>query len=1048
MRMKKKSNFKPLFLLLPLLFFLGLTATVSGTSLISDAKSTAGKVITGKVVSDLKEILPGVNVVIKGTTNGTITDADGNYSITVPEKGAVLAFSFIGYQIQEIAINDKSVINVTLAQSTEQISDVVVIGYGTVRKSDLTGSVSSVKADDIQAVPTTTFDQALQGRASGIQVIPANGTPGGETNIRIRGTSSVNASSEPLYVIDGMLVNSDGGEVAVGGHGPRIGPLASINPNDIESIEVLKDASASAIYGSRGANGVILITTKRGKEGVGKIDVECYYGVQQIAKKLDLLNASQYAEFVNAAAINANQIPVYVNPQNLGKGTDWQKELFRIAPISNYQLTFSGGSKKSKYAISGSYFTQDGIVTGSSFDRYSFRVNLDEEINSIFTIGTNLSFSGLSANRVETGPGAIVAGVVSNALQINPILPVYDASAKGGYTFEHDRKDGVGNPVAESKEYLSLTTTYRILGNSYLKLNLAKGLEFKTSFGVDGLTSKSRSFGPNYLKRSENSLGEASISDLQALTWLNENTLNFSHNFENNQHIDALLGFTMQEFKNESLSGIAFEFPDNRTGWHNLGSALNPQNPGNGESKWSMISYLGRINYGINDKYLITLSGRVDGSSKFSDGNKYGFFPSGALAWRASEEEFIKNIGVISNLKVRGSYGLIGNQSIGPYQSLALVGPLGQGVFNTATGSEIFTGNEPLSFPNKDLKWETTAQANVGFDFGMMDNKITLTADVYIKKTSDLLLYTPIPYTTGFGGTLLNIGNVQNKGFDLDLRTVNLNGILKWNTSLNFSINRNKITNLAGDEDIQLGAGNMLREGEPIGTFYGYVFDGIFQTDTEAASTPVLKGQEPTGTNPLSRAKAGDRKYKNLNNDNVIDENDRAIIGSAEPDFTYGLNNEFSYKNFNFSFFFQGSQGNDMINLNLANLENFNGNQNMLAEAGLNRWTPENPGNEYPRAQATGSLDNVFSSRLVENASYLRLKNISLSYTLPTFILEKAGIKNVRFYATATNLWTLTKYKGYDPEGNAYGYTTNIVGVDNGNYPQTKSYTFGVQIGF
>lgn len=1046
--MGKNVQQKAFLALFSLLFFMSVAASERGNSLSTMLNASEEKVVTGTVTSETGESLPGVNVVIKGTTKGTITDINGKYSINVPEEGSTLTFSFIGYQSQEIAVNEQTVINVSMIPSTKEISDVVVIGYGTVKKSDLTGSVASVKAEEIQAVPSTTFDQALQGRAAGVQVVQTSGVPGGETNIRIRGTSSVNASSEPLYVIDGMLVNSDGGEVSVGGRGPRIGPLASINPNDIESIEVLKDASAAAIYGSRGANGVILITTKRGKEGAGKIDIDCYYGVQEVAHKLKLLNASQYADFVNDAAINADQAPVYVNPANLGKGTDWQDELFRIAPIANYQASFSGGTKQTKYAISGSYFTQDGIVVGSNFERYSFRVNLDQELNKYLTIGTNMSFSGISANRVQTGPGQIVEGVVANALQMNPILPVYDDSVPGGYTYEHDRKDGVGNPVAEAKEYLSLTTTYRLLGNTYLKFNLAKGLVFKTSFGIDGLTSKSRSFGPNYLKRTENSLGEASIIDLQAMTWLNENTLSYNYTIDDNNRIDALLGFTMQQFKNESLSGMAFDFPDNRTGWHNLGAALNPQNPTNSESEWSMLSYLGRFNYNLKEKYLFTLSGRVDGSSKFAEGHKYGFFPSGAVAWRASQEDFIKNIALISNLKVRASYGFIGNQSIGPYQSLALVGPIGQGVFNTASGSEVFTGKEPLSYPNKDLKWETTKQADLGIDFGVMDNKISLTADFYLKKTSDLLLNTPIPYTSGFALTLLNIGNVQNKGFDLDLRTVNFAGEFKWNTSVNISINRNKITNLAGENDIQLGYGNMLREGEPIGTFYGYVFDGIFQTDTKAASSPVLKGQEPTGSNPLSRAKAGDRRYKNLNDDNVIDENDRTIIGSAEPDFIYGVNNELSYKNFNLSFFFQGSQGNDMVNMNLSNLENFNGNQNMLAEAGLNRWTPEHPSNEYPRAQATGSLDNVFSSRFVEDASYLRLKNVTLSYTLPSYMLENTAIKNVRFYANATNLWTLTNYKGYDPEGNAFGYTTNIVGVDSGNYPQTRSYTFGVQIGF
>lgn len=1046
--MKHNLHLKALFAFILILLFIDVSAANRKDINSQNVSIQEERIIKGKVTSNQGEMLPGVNVVIKGTTNGTITNVNGEYSIKVPAKQALLVFSFIGYESQEKVITDQSVVDVVLKPSTEKISDVVVIGYGAVKKSDLTGSVSSVKAEDLKAVPATTFDQALQGRAAGVQVVQSSGVPGGATNIRIRGTSSVNASSEPLYVIDGMLVNSDAGEVSVGGRGPNIGPLASINPDDIESIEVLKDASAAAIYGSRGANGVILITTKRGKEGKGKIDIDCYYGVQQVAHKLNLLNAAQFANLVNDAAINAGQVPVYVNPKNLGKGTDWQEALFRIAPIANYQVSFSGGTKKTKYAVSGAYFTQDGIVVGSSFDRYSFRVNLDQEINPYVKLGTNISFSGIGANRVETGPGAIVDGVVSNALQMNPILPVYDATQPGGYTYESDRKDAIGNPVAEAKEYKSLTTTYRLIGNTYLKFQLSKGLELKTSFGIDGLTSKSRSFGPNYLKRTANSKGEAWINDLQALTWLNENTLTFNHQFNQNNRIDALFGFTMQQFKNESLSASAFDFPDNRTGYHNLSAALNPQNPVNNESKWSMLSYLGRVNYNLKEKYLLTFSGRIDGSSKFAEGNKYGFFPSGAFAWRASQEEFLKNIEWLSNLKVRTSYGFIGNQSISPYQSLALIGPVGQGVFNSASGSEVFTGNEPLSYPNKNLKWETTEQANIGIDFGALDNKITLSADVYLKKTSDLLLNTPIPYTTGFMSTLLNVGNVQNKGIDLDFRTINFQGQFSWNTSINFSINRNKITNLAGQNDINLGYGNLLREGQPIGTFYGYVFDGIFQSDEEAANSPVLKGQEPTGSNPLSRAKAGDRKYKDLNGDGVIDESDRTIIGSAQPDFIYGINNELSYKNFRLTIFFQGSKGNDLINMNLSNLENFNGQQNVLAEAGLNRWTPENHSNKYPRALASGSLDNVFSSRFVEDASYLRLKNVTLSYTLPNHILSRFGVANLRLYATGTNLWTVTGYRGYDPEGNAYGNTTNIVGVDNGNYPQTKSYTFGVQVGF
>lgn len=1046
--MRKSVKFKFIFLLLGLFAIVGVIPVKAIPIVKKGLFQEKENVVFGKVTSADGETLPGVNVMVKGTSNGTITDINGLYTIKIPTTESVLVFSFIGMKDEEIEVKEGGGYDVVLFPSIEMISDVVVIGYGTVKKSDLTGSVSSVKADELKSTPSTTFDQALQGRAAGVQVVQSSGVPGGGTSIRIRGTSSVNASSEPLYVIDGMLINNDMGEVSVGGSGPNIGPLASINPNDIESIEILKDASASAIYGSRGANGVILITTKRGKAGVGKINVDCYYGVQEVANKLDLLNAKQYAEFVNEASVNAGQNPVYVNPANLGEGTDWQDELYRIAPMSNYQLSISGGSEKTKYAVSGSYFTQDGIVLGSSFDRYSFRLNLDSEINSYLNVGASLSFSAVSANRVESGPGSFVGGVITNALQINPILPVYDSSVEGGYTYEHDRKDAVGNPVAAAKEYDSKTTSFRLLGNTYLNFKLAKDLELKSSFGVDAIFSKNRSFGPKFLKQAQSSKGEAFVSDLEAVTWLSENIINYKYQVNEDHRINLLAGFTMQQFKNEYLNGIAFDFPDSRTGYHNLGSALNAQNPSNGESEWSMISYLGRINYNLKEKYLVTISGRVDGSSKFADGKKYGFFPSGALAWRASEEDFIKDIELISNLKVRLSYGLIGNQSISPYNSLALVGPVGQGVFNSGSGSQVITGQEPLSYPNEDLKWETTKQANIGFDIGVLSNKIALTADFYKKKTSDLLLSTPIPYTSGFGNTLLNVGNVENKGFDLDLRTVNLDKAVKWNTSVNFSVNRNKVTNLAREEDINLGfGGNILREGQPLGTFYGYEFDGIFQTDDEAASSVVLKGQEPTGANSASHAKAGDRRYRDRDGNGVIDENDRTIIGSAEPDFVFGINNSISYHNFNLSFFFQGSVGNDMVNLNLNNLENFNGEQNMLAEAGLNRWTPENPGNKHPRALAKGSLDNVFSSRLVEDATYLRLKNITLGYTIPKNVCERIRVNSLRVYATATNVYTWTDYSGYDPEGNAYGATTNIVGVDNGNYPQAKTYTFGIQIG-
>lgn len=1039
----KRSFYQKKLIFLLFLLFCHLNIRADG-KLLSVYEMLQERSVSGKVKSLDGEELPGVNVLVKGTSTGTVTDINGNYRLSVPDEEATLVFSYVGFVTEEVIVENQSTVDVTLVPTIESLSELVVIGYGTVKKSDMTGAVSSVKSEELKAVPVTSFDQALQGRAAGVQVIQSTGAPGGETNIRIRGTSSVNASSEPLYVIDGMLINSDGGEMSIGGRGPRIGALSTINPNDIESIEVLKDASATAIYGSRGANGVILITTKRGKSGEGAITFETYYGLQEAANKLDLLNATQFAQLRNEANINAGRNPVYVNPTTLGEGTDWQDELLRVAPIANYQLSFSGGNEKTRYALSGGYFTQDGIVIGSDFDRYSFRINLDTDISEKLTVGTSFSYNRMSSNGVLTGPGQIVPGVITGAMQFNPIATVYDPRQDLGYTYEHFLKTGIANPVAEAKEYEASTNTSRVLGNIYAQYEIVEGLDFRTSVGIDGLNSKSNTFGPRGLKRTENSLGEASISTLQAMTWLNTNTLTYDKAIGDRSNLNAMVGFEIQKFRNESLSTLVFDFPDPRTGWNNIGAGQNPQAPGNGESEWSLLSYLGRINYSLFDKYLFTISGRVDGSSKFAEGNKFGFFPSGAFAWRVSDESFMEDLNFIYNLKLRASYGLTGNQSIGPYGSLALITPFGEGVFNNGSGpAEVIYGREPLSYPNEDLRWESTKQANIGLDASFLEGRLSLTTEVYHKKTSDLLLITPIPLTTGFQNTLLNVGNVENKGLDIEFSSINTKGAVAWNTSLNFSLNRNKITNLASDEDINLGfGGNILREGEAIGTFYGYVFDGIYQSEEETESSPVIAGQNPS---------AGDRRYKDISGpagtpDGIINDQDRTIIGSAQADFTWGLNNEINYKNFSLNIFFQGSQGNDMVNMNLLNLENVNGQQNVLEEAWLNRWTPENPSNEYARALATSS-DNVFSSRFVEDASYLRLKSLMLSYNLPLSLLERIKVKNLRIYASATNLWTLTNYKGYDPEGNAYGGTTNIVGVDDGNYPQTKTYLLGINIG-
>ncbi len=1038
---------------LPMKYFKNLTAAAFLIVCICCSRQllaqAGGKRISGKITSPSGEVLTGASVAIKGSSTATVSDDKGGFAITVPDTKAVLLISHVGYKVREVAVKNQSSLTIVLEEERNELSQVVVIGYGAVKKSDLTGSVVSIKADELKAVPVTSFDQALQGRAAGVQVTQTSGKPGAEPSIRIRGTTSINAGNEPLYVIDGMLVSSDGGDMTTGVTlGPRIGALAAINPSDIESIEILKDASATAIYGSRGANGVVLITTKRGKAGTGTVSFDSYYGEQEVAHKLGLLNAAQYANFVNDAKLNAGATPVYVNPKNLGSGTDWQSELYRTAPMANYQLSFSGGDEKTKYSISGGYFNQDGIIINSNFKRYSFRTNLDREISKNLSVGNSLSYARIASSGVLTNAGTIVPGVVSAAILFNPALPVYDSTIKGGYTFENDRGKTLGNPIADAKEYNSYTTSSRLLGNVYARYKILEGLELRTSFGIDAFTQKENSFGPNYLKRTQASQGEAAIGTVQGLTWLNENTLTFNTTIKEKHVINAVAGFTVQQFQNESLFAYAFDFPDDRTGYHNIAAGLKPQKPSNGESQWSLVSYLGRINYSLADKYLFTATGRADGSSKFAAGNKYGFFPSGAFAWRVSKENFMKKAEAITDLKFRASYGVIGNQAIPPYQSLALIGPYGEGVFNSSNGSEVYTGLEPLSYVNKNLKWESTRQTDIGVDLSLFKSRVNITVDYYQKKTFDLLLSTPIPTTSGFATTLLNVGNISNKGWDFDVRSVNTTGALRWNTALNISMNKNVITNLNTATDILLVGGSLLRTGLPVGTFYGYIFDGIFQSDEEAAKSPVLVGQEATSSNPAARAKAGDRKYRDINNDGKIDAGDRAILGSAQPKFTWGLNNNLSYRNIELSFIFQGSQGNKMANFNSFDLLNFTGQNNVLADAALNRWTPDNHSNTYPRALSSGSLDaGIFSSAIVEDASYLRLKNVTLGYNLPATILRRAKIKNLRIYVGATNIWTLTNYTGYDPEANTYGQSTTLIGIDAGGYPQAKTYTVGINLG-
>jgi TonB-linked SusC/RagA family outer membrane protein len=1017
--------------------------------------------ITGKVTAAEDALpLPGVNILVKNSAAGTITEADGTYSLEGAKRGDTLIFTYIGFETKEVAVGNQAVIDVKMSSESQVLQDVVVVAYGTVKKSDLTGSVSSISAEELNRTAPVSLDQALQGRAAGVQVTQVSGRPGGETSIRIRGSSSINAGNEPLYVVDGMLITSDNGQTNAGGvAGSSLNGLASISPSEIERIEILKDASATALYGSRGANGVVLITTKRGKAGRSSVTFDTYYGVQEVTKQLDLLNGEEFANYMNEYSL-ATGLPLdarYLVPERFGEGTDWQEALFRRAPVQSYQLSASGGSEQTQYAITGGYYKQDGIVLNSDFERYTLRSNLDQQIGERLKVGANIGLSYITSKGVLTGAqspgtGVLLPGAITSALLFPPTLPVYDSTVVGGYTFDDDRGRNIGNPVADALETDNISKNARAIANVYATLTLAPGLDFKASAGVDGYSVKENRFVPNYLKRTEPNNGDAVVATIDGYTWLTEFTLNYDKKIGKRHNLNALAGTTFQSFRSERLFAFALDFADNRTGWHNLGSALNPQPPANGELTWGIISYLGRVNYGFDNRLLLTLTGRVDGASKFGENNKYGFFPSGSLAWKLHEEDFIQNLGIFTSLKTRLSYGIIGNQEIAPYASLATVGPIGQGVFNN---TEPYLGQEPLRYPNPDLRWERTSQVDFGLDMEFAEGRIGATFDIYQKKTTDLLLFTPLPTTSGFSGYLSNIGSLRNRGLELALNTRNLTGALTWDTDFNFSINRNEITALSSEEDIpvpgvlQVPAGwSILRVGEPIGTFFGYQADGIFQSDEEAATSPKLKSQN---------AKAGDRKYKDINGrdaegnltgmpDGVIDEADRSIIGNANPDFTWGLTNRFSWKGLDLSIFVQGVHGNEVVNANLFEIGALTAETNVLAEYYENRWTPENPSNEYPRLGAAER--NIFSDAQVEDGSFIRVKNVTLGYTLPTQWLQKAKIARLRVYASVNNLKTFTNYKGYDPEVNAFGQNSLLQGIDYGGYPLARTIIGGLQVGF
>lgn len=982
--------------------------------------------ITGFVSDQDGQPLPGVTVVVKGTTTGTVTNGEGEFSLTIPGNAETLQFSFVGMKVQEVAVDGKITFTVMMEEETIGIEEVVAIGYGTVKKSDLTGSVSSVGSEDLSAYPSIGAVQSLQGRATGLQITANNGEPGASHKVRIRGGTSINASSDPIFVIDGFV-------------GAALPP-----PEDIQSIEVLKDVSATAIYGSRGANGVIMVTTKRGRAGKARIEFNSSYSVQNEINRLDLLNADQFIDYIQDARPN-------IEPA--GGNTDWQDQIFRTGGIQNYQLSISGGNESVNYYVSGTYYDQKGVILNSSYDRFSITSNVDIIASERFKMGANLFAQRNTKDGVRTqeGSGGLTPGVVSSTFKFEPDQPIYDAD--GAFTIAR-LHDPIDNPYAIATQLEDEEVNDRFQGNVFGEYQIFESLKFRTTFGATTNSGRRGRYSPTTLQEGRNAGGgDARMDGTKSTLLLNENYLTYQHLFREIHNLTVMAGYSFQSSVSESWGGRSQSFITDAISYWDLGSGAVYQAPNSNLIDWRISSYYGRLNYALKDRYLFTFTARYDGSSNFSANEKWAFFPSGAFGWNMKNEPFMQNADWLSFWKWRASYGYTGNQAISPYQTLARFSP----VFSVIGGTTV-NAARPTTVANENLTWETTGQFNLGADIGLLNDRITLTLDGYRMVTSDLLFEVQLPQYSGYTSQIRNIGKVENKGFEAMVSSRNFTGRFQWKMDVNFSTNKNEILELPDGNDIQYGSGpghmvglgntQILREGYAVGTYWGWIYDGVYQ---EGDTFIPGGGFEQD---------AGGEKFRDINGrnaegeltgeaDGVLNNDDRTIVGNPHPDFIWGWNNEFKWKNFDLNVFIQGSQGNDILSYTLMELDLLAGNNNATTNA-LNRWTPQNTNTDVPKA-ALGRSRRV-STRWIYDGSYIRLKNLSLGYNLPSSVLRNLKLTKLRIYVSAQNILTLTDYPGYDPEvnyntgGNAGG--NRNVGLDYGSYPNATSYTLGVNIGF
>ncbi|KAA6327570.1 TonB-dependent receptor SusC [termite gut metagenome] len=993
--------------------------------------------IEGRVINEkTNEPIIGANVLLPAEHAGTITNSNGVFTLTAKSLPATIAVNYIGYWTQEVEIYESvEPITITLRENVGLLKEVVVIGYGTQKRKELTGSITSVSKESLSQIATS-FDNLLGGAVSGLNITQSSGQPGSTSSIRIRGGNSINGGNEPLYVIDGIIVynNSSSTSAGISRIDGGLNPLAAINPNDIESIEVLKDVSATAIYGSRGANGVIIVTTKSGKKGNNNIEYQYTAGWQQINKKLDLLSASEWAKlykevFPTSPFANSSDSEL----AQLGEGTDWQDAAFRTASTQNHQITLSGGDEKSRYLISGNFSDQDGIIINTNFKRYTGRLNYDRDLFSNFTVGLNVSASKLDQNGVSDFSGLYVSQVSNSidlVLRIPQIVPIRNADGSFNYNNPYEQGDlayeGITvNPISDLYNSVSQTKTNALIGNFYARYAILPSLIAKISVGTNLNNTTQNFFAPPSSAAGffKNYNGYGSVGNKRTDAWQAEYTLNYNKQINKRHYIDLLAGYTTQTTAVEYATASASSFANEQLSYHNLQGGSGSVSPTSGGSESILNSVLGRVNYSYLGRYNLTATIRADGSSRFARNHKWGYFPSVGLSWNINEESFLRNNKAVSDFKLRASTGTVGNQEIGDYRYEA--------TYSTrryAFNDIIVIGYARSNAENPDLKWEKTTQHNIGFDLSLFNYRLTFVGDVYYKKTSDLLLNIPVEITTGFSSQLKNIGNVTNKGIEFEVKgnivdTKNFN----WNLSANIAKNNNEITSLGALDHVDQSS-RILQVGKPLGSFYALVFDGVVQTG-EKANVPVPSWK--TNVQP------GDVKYADQNNDNKITiDDDRAIVGSVQPDFTYGFSTTLRYKAFSLFASFQGTQGNDVINSLRQSLESPNLSYNLLATL-VDRWTPTNPSNTIPKAANTTTIR--LDSRYIEDASFLKLRNVTLSYTLPIKI-QAAPTTKFRVFAAGQNLLTFTKYSGYDPEISS--------GTDSGAYPTAKSFSFGVNISY